>query len=140
MLIINTILYITQSNYTTSTMSDTQLGYSRLVTNTTNFSTSAANLLSTTIPKGIWIVEGNVYASISNSTSFQISLSTLSTFNDTSRITINYIATSMSVAIWGAHITSVFVFTTNTTLYLVGKLIGGTNSSSSNYIRYTKIG
>ena len=127
-------------------MGTTQLGYSNLITSPAanpNISLTTANLLSATIPKGVWVVEGNLYANISNSTSFLISLSTTSLVADSARININYIPSTTGSAYWASHITSVYILTTPTTVYLVGKLFGGTTATSTSntiYIRYTKIG
>jgi hypothetical protein len=136
--VLNGDVYITQSNYTT--MLDTQLGYSYFVTTTTAIViNNPTDLVTVTIPKGVWIVEGSVAATFTNCNGFVFSLSTTTNTFETSRLNDIYIP-SPSTTGWANTITSVFVFTTSTTVYLVGKLLNGTTTGSINSIRYTKIG
>jgi hypothetical protein len=120
-------------------MLDTQLGYSYLYTNATNMTTAQVDIAQVTIPKGVWIVEGSVAATFTNCNGFVFSLSTTTNTFETSRLNDIYIP-SPSTTGWANTITSVFVFTTSTTVYLVGKLLNGTTTGSINSIRYTKIG
>ena len=134
--VLNGDVYITQSNYTT--MLDTQLGYSYLYTNATNMTTAQVDIAQVTIPKGVWIVEGSISATFAGCNSFVFGLSTTTNTFETSRI--NDITLPGNTG-WGNCTTSVFVFTTSTIVYLVGKLgSGGSATSSTNSIRYTKIG
>ena len=121
-------------------MINSQLGYSASVTSTTpTISTTLQNLVSVTIPSaGVWLVEGQLYATITTSTSFNISLSTTSATRDDTRVIVRYIPGPNST--WADHITSVFTLTSSTTIYLVGQTPGGSSTNNSNIIRYTKIG
>lgn len=135
-------LLITQINYNQLTMTPTQLGYSVIttITSTVINALSVQNLVTVTIPKGVWLVEGQFTptANITATNSYTISLTTTSQTLDSTRLIKNYIGSSSDQ--WSAHITSVFVLSTNTPIYLVGILSGGSLLSNSNTLTYTKIG
>ena len=141
---LNGDLLIQQNNYNQLTMLPTQLGYSVITTVTTPVinDISVQNLVTVTIPKGVWLVEGQFTptANITATNSYTISLTAApgGTTLDSTRLVKNYIGSSSDT--WSAHITSVFVLSIDTPIYLVGILSGGSLSSNSNTITYTKIG
>jgi hypothetical protein len=119
----------------------TQLGYQVAlpITTATTLSTGITSLvLPPTLPKGVWIVEGFAKHTLNAAATCTLGLSqTIGTFELT-RTIIRYISTSLTFA---EHITSVFVLSAPTTIYLLGQLSNSTSQSpSSNTITYTRIG
>jgi hypothetical protein len=131
-------LFISQASF--GNLYQNQIGYTLSTTSTTPDIApgSAAILCSVTIPKGVWIVEGSLEATISGAEFYSLSLSTSATFDDSRKI-VRYITTNS--VIWSDHITSVFVLSTSTTINLVGTTgPSGLSTANSNTITYTKIG
>jgi hypothetical protein len=115
-------------------------GYQSSVTQTsTLITTSYQNLVSVTIPEGVWIVEGEIKMTINSSSIYSMALSTTSLTPDNHRFINGYIPAAGIQ--WNAHVTTVFNLTASTTIiYLVGEISAGTSSSNTNSIRYTQIG
>ena len=143
---LNGDVLIEQANYNQLTMSPSQLGYQAITPiSTAQIFSTYTNLVTVTISKGVWIVEGSINASINvtnNNYVYNISLTTTSITPDPSRSMAVFLPTGTSTFNCTNHITSVFVFTTGTLVYLVGDLLTGLNPSQGNKhtIRYTKIG
>ena len=119
-------------------MTPTQLGYSAITTIPSTITPSLQNLVTVTIPKGVWLVEGQFSptATIAGTSAYRISLTATSLTLDPTRLITNYLDNATN---WATHITSVFVLQSSTIIYLVGITVAGTLASNST-ITYTKIG
>ena len=137
---LNGNVYIQQSNYNQTTMTPTQLGYSAITTIPSTITNSLQNLVTVTIPKGVWLVEGQFSptATIAGTSAYRISLTATpgGLSLDPTRLITNYLDNATN---WATHITSVFVLQSSTIIYLVGITVAGTLASNST-ITYTKIG
>jgi hypothetical protein len=132
-------LFISQASF--GNLYQNQIGYYSSTTFTTPAiatGPSIQTLGSVTIPKGVWIVEGILQADITNALYYTFGLSSDSTNFDESRTVVRYIPTAPNL--WIDHITTVFVLSTSTLIYLLGNILGGNSSNNSNIIKYTKIG
>jgi hypothetical protein len=131
-------LFISQASF--GNLYQNQIGYTLSTTSTTPEIApgTEVTLCSVTIPKGVWIVEGSLEATISGAEFYSLSLSTSTSFDDSRKI-VRYITTNS--IIWSDHITSVFVLSISTTINLLGSTgPSGVSSANSNVITYTKIG
>jgi hypothetical protein len=116
----------------------TQLGYQAPAsTSSTNISTTFSALVSvTSIPKGIWIVEGVMRTTFSGSGTYTFSLSETAGF-DLNRSITRIISAAGACT---DRITTVFLLSAPTIIHLYGQLGTTSASSSSNSITYTRIG
>ena len=113
------------------------IGYTTATTSSTTVpTTTIANLQSTTITSGVWLVEGEWNATCTN-TSFACSLSTTSATHDSKRMQ-NSVASASAIML-SVQVTSVFAVSASTTIYAVGKLNGGSATTGEHYIRTTRI-
>lgn len=125
--------------YSGTAPTSTQIGYSVISSASTVVPTgSATDLQSLSLGKGVWLVEGITAMAMGAATSTVVcSLSTQSTVFDYTRAatfsapTVGYVPrTTISV---------VFQFSATTTVYFVAKIDSGTVSSTTNYIRASRI-
>ncbi len=139
-LTVSSNFYLSQ-NY--SSFTTTQIGYntSNIVSSPVINNGAFQNLVSITTPAGgVWLVEGQWTAtSLATSVeSYILSLTSTSITADFTRYLINY--TGNYSSLFASHITSVFITTAPTIIYLIGRLTTGSIATNSSTLIITKIG
>ena len=131
------IISLDQISYTNTQ----QLGYQGLATTTTSISSgNTTNMVSASLLKGVWNVEGQIQPSITPGSfpnNYSISLSSTGSVDATRSLTIN-----LQNVQYVQRISSIFVLTITTTISCFATLAAalGGSGASTNYLRYTKIG
>jgi hypothetical protein len=129
-------VYISQTSFINST--SLQLGYAQLhKTSGTTMGAAYTNLISHSIPKGVWVVEGQFDPTGCGGDYYEISLTESSTSKDISR----NITKTINNGRYSHHMSSVFVLEYGVPIYFSINWQDGHGCDDWDaYLRYTRIG